>query len=251
MDTNKKVTLEDINGPNGSELLYRMLFDFKGYGNPNGKYWFIGQEENWGRDFDPSKDKLTNKFGLDHEGIEYYNKITPEFDGYVEEKFWECVIPKSQDIKYFPEGILKILFKYEKDNYYNALKEEAFVANISFLPTPKDSEILKNIFNKTITQYCDIDAKNYRENIFNFWNQNRVPGRKTFCLGASDTVRLDGKYWNLFLDCFGIVENEKKKKIYDFRIYDGFEKETIYFLFHPSSKTTGSTFIDSFDKVLG
>lgn len=202
---------------NSNSQIYDSLRKFIGYGNPNGKYWFIGMEENW-KNINDKNDIFTN-FDFDY----YRNPIAPiRFDDF----------EKRIEIKNsFESGIFKILKRFannieiakDAEFYLN----DIFVTNIRFFPAYANKKHLKILLNKfdlniTIEQYENDEFKR-REQIKKLLYDRRVTNNLifTFCLSKS--------YRNLYVKLFEII-NEKDEKI------NINNNEKLYLFPHPSSR---------------
>ncbi len=173
------------NQPLTRSSIYDMLLNYRGYGNPNGKYWFIGMEEHWGEG-----DKTSALLGCNQDSINYYSQKIVPF-GFAKEKFYEETKMKGQS---FAKGIFNLLQKLEgEQDYQNVLENNSFITNSRFAPFPTFNEI-GQIFNKTKQGYLKDDA-NYKFEISQLWM--KCGPKRTFCLSKTYTENFNLLFQNV------------------------------------------------------
>lgn len=214
----------------GDELkkidIYNMLKDFNGYGNFNGKYWFVGMEENWNFDCDNDIRK-----SIRLKDIEYYSHKTARFEDS------KCEFEKRANSgKTFERGIKKIILEILEPNQEKIdqiLFNNAFITNSTFIPINKDYIEKKiELFETDLNKYRK-DLDDYRTKLKSMWSQNE---HITFCLSSS--------YIDDFFSIFGIDKNDnldniisiprsQKNGIWQFTRIEC-ENGLIFVLYHPS-----------------
>ena len=128
---------------------YNLMKDFKGYGNPKAKIWLIGQEENWGDDYDFENIKL------DQDSYAYYKNKKNYSDKYLVDSF-ECRL--SCNGSTFEKGVKTIVKHFYKDEPFQnsslEILKRVFIINYNFIPIKlnKSKKVCK-IFNKTENEF--------------------------------------------------------------------------------------------------
>lgn len=197
--------------------IYNMLLNYKGYGNPNGKYWFIGMEENWS-----IQDISDPLLGCGQDNVDYYSQKIVPFE-FAKENFYNESRTQGQT---FTKGIQKLLKLIEGENdYRNILENESFITNSRFAPFPT-CKVICEIFDKKKNDYMNDDF-HYKFEISQLWKNSRP--QKTFCLSKTYTENFDLLFQNV------IPEFNFK----DYKVGDLFFKEfkyedlLIYQILHP------------------
>lgn len=215
-----------------NEDIYKTLLNFKGYGNPKGKYWFIGQEENWNSDGEKKlEDIFTEKVykwykdSIQPINMENINNIKD--------------IAKKHNTFY--QGIYRLLSEItginNVDELFDKFKEEIFVTNVKFMPFTEYDMIKRHFPFKEKSDYL-IDEKKHREELLKLLNDNYVPKRMIFCLSAN--------YYKEMLSLFDIKESLSNQFWNDRYCYGQNKDQIIFFFYHPSSWQ--NKFEESLDK---
>ena len=160
--------------------IYNMLLNYKGYGNPNGKYWFIGMEENWS-----IQDISDPLLGCGQDNVDYYSQKIVPFE-FAKENFYNESRTQGQT---FTKGIQKLLKLIEGENdYRNILENESFITNSRFAPFPT-CKVICEIFDKEKNDYMNDDF-HYKFEISQLWKNSRP--QKTLnctpCIGQNTKI---------------------------------------------------------------
>ena len=225
--TKVNMTLDDLKSENGAKLLYDMLFNFKGYGNPNGKYWFMGQEENWDKDFKKNAKNLIEMFSLAEENIRYYSNPIQKFCGHTEEKFFNRV-EKASGATY-EKGIVKILKISENDKWLDELRHNTFITNLRFFPLKKseNKKVFLNILQTLGVNHSEKTDFSFVDNLSNFMKESHRSDRKIFTLSGAD------RDYPFILQLFGLRETYKHE-YWERGVLQLSEYGQIYLAYHPS-----------------
>jgi len=219
--------------PATKESIYNMLLKYKGYGNPKGKYWFIGMEEHWKL---PNSDNVLNE--CDQSDIDYYSHRIIPFriakNGFDE---------RVKLGKTFERGIFKLVEILEGTEKFKIVVENSiFITNSRFLPFPT-YKLIKKMFGKSRDQHKGADKK-YKSKLFELWN--KFLPKKTFCLSKQYTA----EFQNIFevgLSEF-VFKQENNNQI--FLPQHQIDNSVIYQLYHPSSSGFSNKYLDAIRKEL-
>lgn len=163
------------NKPVTREIIYSLLLNYKGYGNPSGKYWFIGMEEHW-----KTEDQLNPLISCKQTDIDYYSRQIIPFE-LVKDNFYKDAQRRGNS---FERGIIKFLQNLEGETKYKSILENyCFITNSRFAPFPTFKEI-HQIFGKSKQEYLEDDSK-YKFGISQLWLKTKPA--KTFCLSQKYT----------------------------------------------------------------
>lgn len=205
-----------------SDFIYKMLLKFNGYGNPNGKYWFIGMEEHWGADCVNDVTKI-----ISLKDLEYYSSIPTLSNPFVKCQFYQ----RASKTTTFEAGVKKILEFFHPDDFEETLTSNVFISNARFMPFP-DIKKVTELFAISESDYLE-DEKTYKNNLFQLWAGSN---HFTFCLSA----KYRAQYQEIFMNNGG--ERFQFKKIEeDLELYTALSENNIVFqLYHPSSRIFSS-----------
>ncbi len=249
--------LWEVSGDDGNffKKLYDYIFNFFGYGNLNGKYWFVGIEEGGGYDnvnevkkaikiWDEQKGKIE---GTTLDIFEYYKAY---FGGENNDAFKELFFKKPQKTW---EQVINILFSYNnKEKNTNAILEyqhdefgrrESGICHLNLLPLsckrvadwkyndyfPKVN-CLKNkdkyiecLIEYRIGKIKDIISEKKPDFVV-FYTKNKYRDKKI------SNIFYNNGMSNNFYECF-IDLQDKKKSIYIGKLYSSI----IVICYHPAS----------------
>lgn len=205
-----------------SDFIYKMLLKFKGYGNPAGKYWFIGMEEHWESDCVNDVTKIVSL-----KDLEYYFSNPTLSDPLVRCQFYE----RASKTTTFETGVKKILEFFHPDDFEETLSSNVFISNARFMPFP-DIKKVTELFAIAESDYLQ-DEKTYKNNLFHLWKGNN---HLTFCLSA--------KYRNQYQEIFmnnDVGKFEFKRIERNVELYSALSGDNMVFqLYHPSSRKFSS-----------
>ncbi len=148
--------------------IYELLSKHLGYGDPNAKFWFIGEEERWG------------KTPFNEVDSDYYKQQVVKFDEKLVQTFLERMTPRR-----YEWGISKIvkLVQFKNENVDNErlaryISKNSFICNISFNPKQANKQLLFDQSEKQLER----DQKRRRQ--FQLWQRSSKHSCMTFCLGG-------------------------------------------------------------------
>ena len=205
-----------------SDFIYKMLFKFKGYGNPKGKYWFIGIEEHWESDCVNDVTKIVSL-----KDLEYYSS-----NPILSNPLVRCQIDeRASKTTTFEAGVKKILEYFHPDDFEETLSSNVFISNARFMPFP-DIKKVTELFAISEIDYLE-DEKTYKNNLFQLWAGSN---HFTFCLSA----KYRDHYQEIFMNNGG-ERFEFKRIEEDVELYSALSGDNIVFqLYHPSSRKFSS-----------
>lgn len=201
-----------------NDFIYKMLFNYKGYGNPGGKYWFIGMEEHWESSCVNDVTKIVSL-----KDLEYYHSNPSFQNSTVKRQFFE----RARKTTTFESGVKRLLEQLDLQDMEQSLATDVFITNVRFMPFTETQKITE-LFPIRINDYIR-DEQKYRKDLFDLWKERE---HLTFCLSA--------RYRDYFREIFS--NNEKKefsfKKLDDkTELYIGsIGSNKIFQLYHPSSR---------------
>jgi len=205
-----------------SDFIYKMLLKFRGYGNPAGKYWFIGMEEHWESDCVNDVTKIVSL-----KDLEYYSSNPTLSNPMVRCQFYD----RASKTTTFEAGVKRILEFFHPDDFEETLSSNVFISNVRFMPF-QDIKKVSELFTISESDYLE-DEKTYKNNLFQLW-----AGRShiTFCLSA----KYRDQYQEIFIsnggERFEFREIEKNLELYSALSGDNI----VFQLYHPSSRNFSS-----------
>lgn len=227
--------------------IYEMLRNFKGYGNPKGKYWFIGHEENW-KVKDKGELNLFRRYNLSQNDLSTYTHqgtFPSIYNGEIE--FRKSV----KNPKTFYNGIKLMIEKImgdnlEDDELKEAFSNEVFITNVCFLPENKDSAFIEKAFKFNVCNFEE-DSVKYRKMIADLWHNCSNTNRKTFCLGITKSQNILGYYYKQYYDLFDGLNGSNYSQDWNTGKIN-YKDEEIYFLYHPSARS--NLFLNRINQII-
>ena len=196
------------------EFIYTMLFNFRGYGNPNGYYWFIGMEEHW--DSGCVKD-VTKMLKLND--LEYYSSNPSLDDSLIRCQFEQRAAKPNT----FESGVKKIIEYLQKENLDQTIANDVFITNARFMPFNYDKAV--EFFGVSVIDQLK-DEEIYRKNLYDNWKQK---DHLTVCLSAKYREYFQEIFKNEIFNKFKFEKFKESKELYCGTI----NNNKIFQMYHP------------------